>query len=270
MYTLISTHLALYKPTQVKYTFLDTSYYCFFFFFVRLQGRDKKHVVMSFSEFNTTADKVSFNTDVSDKELQDVEREVDMLQEGLKLKSLQEAAAEDEGTRKKATPMGASTVGAVSPNSKSSAKSIFLSGFDPHTTESDIRLFFSPCGTIVRITLLRDKTTGLNKGSAYLEFETPEQAQASLLKDGQSFHGRPLKVAIKRDNIPGFHHRGGASMGGGGYYGAPRGRGGVPPGLQPQQMAAMAMLSMMSGAAPGMGFTPYPTRGRGRGRGRGG
>lgn len=223
---------------------------------------------MSYPDFNTTSDKVSFNTEVADKELQEVEREVDLLQEGLKLRNLQESAAEDEGTRKKSTTLGANTLGAPTLNSKTSAKSIFVSGFDPQTTESDIRLFFSCCGSIVRITLLRDKATGQNRGSAYLEFDTPEQAQAALLKDGQSFHSRPLKVAMKRENIPGYHQRGGGGMGGG-YYGHPRGRGGVLSAMPPQQMAAMAMLSMMNGAAAGMGFTPYPSRGRGRGRGRG-
>lgn len=185
-----------------------------------------------------------FNTNV-DSEIHEMERQVDLLQEELKLKNLQENAAEDEGTRKKTSgPAGGPSRG---------VRSIFVNGFDPRTTEADLRLFFNQCGTISRITLLKDKITGQNKGSAYLEFDTPEQAQAALLKEGQSFHGRPLKIAIKRENIPGYNR--------GGYY-APRGRGmaGNP------QMAAMAMLSMMSGT--GMGFSPYP-RGRGRGRGRG-
>lgn len=173
----------------------------------------------------------------------DLEREVDMLNEERRLKNLQEAAAEDEGVRKKAATSGEVTKG----------KSIFISGFDgARTTEADIRLFFDSCGTITRITLLKDKYSGQNKGTAYLEFDTVEQAQAALLKEGQTLHGRPLKVAVKRDNIPGFHRGGGA-----GYQGR-GGRGGVPP----AQMA-MAMLSMMSG-----GFSPFP-RGRGRGRGRG-
>lgn len=224
---------------------------------------------MSYSDYNGNSDKVNFNTELGDKELQDVEREVDLLQEGLKLKKLQESAAEDEGQRKKAATVGANALGSASLSTKNSAKSIFLSGFDPRTTDSDIRLFFSCCGTIVRITLLKDKATGQNRGSAYLEFESPEQAQAAILKDGQSFHGRPLKVALKRDNIPGYHQRGGGLMMNGGFYGQSRGRGGAPHQLQPQQMAAMAMLSMMGGASP-MNFTPFPSRGRGRGRGRGG
>lgn len=212
---------------------------------------------------------IIFNTTVADPELQQMEREVDMLQEGLRLKNLQETAAEDEGTRKKT--VAAPAAGAAA---KGAPKSIFVSGFDPRTTDADLRLFFSACGVVQRITLLKDKFTGQSKGSAYMEFETPEQAQAALLKEGQSLHGRPLKVAIKRDNIPGYHRGGGAVAAGGaapgGFFAAPRGRGGAGANAMQQQMAAMAMLTMMSGAAAGMGFNPYPTRGRGRGRGRGG
>lgn len=199
---------------------------------------------MSSSDQTGSRTNVSFNTTL-DAELQEMERQVDLLQEEVKLKNLQETAAEDEGTRKKA--------GAVGGSPQKGVRSIFVSGFDTRTTEADLRLFFSGCGTFTRVTLLKDKVTGQNKGSAYIELETPEQAQAALVKDGQSMHGRPLKIALKRDNIPGYNR--------GGYY-APRGRGGNP------QLAAMAMaMSMMSGA--GMGFSPFP-RGRGRGgRGRG-
>lgn len=194
--------------------------------------------------------KVSFNTAL-DPQLVEVERQVDMLEEELRLKSLQESAAEEEGIRKKTAAAGAEN---------KESKSIFVAGFDPRTTEADLRLFFSSCGTISRITVLHDKITGQSKGSAYMEFETAAQAQASLLKDGQSLHGKPLKVAVKRDNIPGFH-RGGFQRG--------RGAG------NPMQMATLAMLSLMGGAAGGGGgFSPFP-RGRGRGgrggpRGRGG
>eukprot|EP00796_Vickermania_ingenoplastis_P005993 gene5993-4298_t len=181
-------------------------------------------------------DQVVFNTNV-DAEVQEMERHVEMLQEELKLKNLQEAAAEDEGTRKKAAAPGTAA---------KEVKSIFVGGMDPRTSEADLRLFFSSCGTIARVTILRDKASGQPKGNAYIEFETQEQAQAALLKEGQSLHGKPLKVAIKRDNVPGFHR-------GAGFY-APRGRGVNP--MQQQLGAAMgaAMLSMMTG---GMGFSPF-------------
>ncbi|EPY37373.1 polyadenylate-binding protein 2 [Angomonas deanei] len=173
-----------------------------------------------------------------------MQRQVDSLQEDLKLKELQNAAAKDEGVRKTATATGKTNT------------SVFVSGMDPRTTDAELKVFFSACGPITRVTVLKDRFTQVSKGNAYVEFETAEQAKAAILKDGQSLHGKPLKVVMKRDNVPAFQRaRGGAP---GGYFPA-RGRG------NPMQAAAMAMMATLMG---GEGYNPYG-RGRGRGRGRG-
>ncbi|KAH8614062.1 putative RNA recognition motif (a k a RRM RBD or RNP domain) [Trypanosoma vivax] len=145
-------------------------------------------------------DGVFFNTEIDpEAELQEMQRQVNDLQEDLRLKTLQETAAHDEGQRK---GTGSSTI---------KNTSIFVGGLDPRTTESDLRVFFSGCGAIKRLTMLRDKFTGQLKGTSYIEFETVEQANIALVKNGQSLHGRPLVVAVKRDNVPAFQRgRGGA------------------------------------------------------------
>ncbi|KPI85973.1 putative RNA-binding protein [Leptomonas seymouri] len=198
---------------------------------------------------------VQFNVEVdAEAELEEMRRQVDSLQEDMQLRTLQESAAKDEGTRKTAV-VAAAHAGAAKTNT-----SIFVNDLDTRTTEADLRVFFASCGTISRVTVLKDRQ-GNPKGTAYIEFDSEEQAHAALLKDGQSLHGKPLKVAMKRDNIPGFMR--GASRGGGGYV--PRGgRGGGNP--MQQEMATLAMLAgMMS-----QGFNPYAMgRGGGRGRGRG-
>jgi polyadenylate-binding protein 2 len=206
---------------------------------------------------------VQFNVEVdAEAELEEMKRQVDSLQEDMQLKTLQESAARDEGTRKTAAVAAAAQAGAAKTNT-----SIFVNDLDTRTTEADLRVFFAACGTISRVTVLKDRQ-GNPKGMAYVEFESEEQAHTALLKDGQSLHGKPLKVAMKRDNIPGFMR--GVPRGGGGYI--PRGgRGGIG-GANPmqQEMATLAMLAgMMS-----QGFNPYSMGrgggGRGRGRGRGG
>ena len=197
---------------------------------------------------------VQFNVDVdAEAELEEMRRQVDSLQEDMQLKTLQESAAKDEGTRKTAV-VAAAQAGAAKTNT-----SIFVNDLDVRTTEADLRVFFASCGTISRVTVLKDRQ-GNPRGTAYVEFESEEQAHAALLKDGQSLHGRPLRVAMKRDNIPVFMR--GVPRGGGGYM--PRGgRGGGNP--MQQEMAALAMLAgMMS-----QGFNPYAMGGRGGGRGRG-
>lgn len=204
---------------------------------------------------------LTFNTEMdADAQLEEMQREVESLQEDFQLKALQDTAAKEEGTRK-STGTAAAAAGAKGANT-----SIFVGGMDPRTTEADLRVFFASCGTITRMTILKDRTTSVPKGTAYIEFESHEQATAAIVKDGQSLHGRPLKVAPKRENIPASQRggRGGPMMNGGFYQGGRGGRGGMAP-----QMAAMAMMASMMGS---MGYSPYggAPRGRGgRGRGRG-
>lgn len=220
---------------------------------------DKKEAPSTEVQFNIELD--------AEAELEEMRRQVDSLQEDMQLKTLQETAAKDEGTRKTAVTAAAAAaqVGAAKTNT-----SIFVGDLDPRTTEADLRVFFASCGTITRVTVLKDRQ-GNPKGNAYVEFESEEQAHAALLKDGQSLHGKPLKVAMKRDNVPGFMR--GAPRGGGGYMprGGRGGGGGLGAGGNPmqQEMATLAMLAgMMS-----QGFNPYAMGrgggGRGRGRGRG-
>ncbi|KAG5498759.1 hypothetical protein JKF63_03047 [Porcisia hertigi] len=198
-------------------------------------------------------DQFNVNMD-AEAELEEMKRQVDSLQEEMQLKTLQESAAKDEGIRK------TSGVTAASAGQAKTNTSIFVGDLDFRTTDADLRVFFASCGAITRVTVLKDRQ-GNPKGTAYVEFETEGQAHAALLKDGQSLHGKPLKVAMKRDNIPAFQRgipRGGAYV--------PRGRGGGNP-IQ-QQMAALAMMAGMMT----QGFNPYNMGrgGSGRGRGRGG
>lgn len=215
------------------------------------------------------ADDVQFNTDVDmDAELEDIKRQVDSLQEDLQLKQLQDTAAKDEGTRKTVAVAAAAASAAPKGNA-----SVFVNGLDPRTTDADLRVFFATCGAVVRLTILQDRNTGRPKGGAYVEFENHEQAQAAIMKDGQSLHGKPLKVAMKRDNVPAFQRGvGGLGRGAGFYPGGGRGARGAGP-MNPQ-IAAMAtmMATMMAGSTAG--FSPYASggsggRGGGRGRGRG-
>ncbi|KAG5496710.1 hypothetical protein JIQ42_03542 [Leishmania sp. Namibia] len=207
------------------------------------QGDHRSEMISSEDQFNVDMD--------AEAELEEMKRQVDSLQEDMQLKTLQESAAKDEGTRK--TAAAAASSGQAKANT-----SIFVGDLDVRTTDADLRVFFSSCGAITRVTVLKDRQ-GNPKGTAYVEFETEEQAHAAILKDGQSLHGKPLKVAMKRDNIPAFQRglpRGGVYM--------PRGRGAGNP--MQQQMAALAVMAgMMS-----QGFNPYNIgRGGGRGRGRG-
>lgn len=208
------------------------------------------------------------NNDAQESELEELQRQVLDLQEDLQVKQAQDVAAKEEGQRK-------STGGAAANVQKNT--SVFVGNCDPKTSETDLKLFFAGCGAIRRVTILKDRYTGAPRGNCYVEFETEDGMNSAATKDGQTCHGRALKVAVKRDTpAPGATPRGGAQgmtgqalqamMRGGG---APmmRGRGGAAAAMQQQMMAGMMMMM----GAGGMPFAPFgaPRGGRGgRGRGR--
>ena len=220
-------------------------------------------------EQQTSQSRASLGLDNSDAEIAEMQRQLAEMQEDLQLHNVNDAAKREEGQRKSGlvAPGGAA---AAAPTRNTS---IFIGNMDPKTTESDLRIFFAPCGPIRRVTMLKDKFTGMPKGNAYVEFEAEDGANAAVLKNNQPCHGKPLKIDMKRDNLP-ASMRGGAG-GAPGAVGqgmpfrgampfAPRGRGAAAQ-MQQQQMAMAAAMMMMGGGA----FSPYGApRGRGRGRGR--
>lgn len=110
------------------------------------------------------------------------------------------------------------------------SRSVYVGNVDYQSTPEQLESFFKVVGVIERITILFDKYSGLPKGYAYVEFETPESV-AKAIEDlhGKEFRGRDLRITSKRTNLPGFRKRGGfrgrgRGRGRGGFRG--RGRGG--------------------------------------------
>ncbi|CAL5054418.1 unnamed protein product [Urochloa decumbens] len=65
---------------------------------------------------------------------------------------------------------------------------------------------FQACGTVNRVTILTDKF-GQPKGFAYVEFLEQEAVQEALNLNESELHGRQIKVAPKRTNVPGMKQR---------------------------------------------------------------
>lgn len=110
-----------------------------------------------------------------------------------------------------------------------SAKSIYIGSVDYDTTPVELQQHFSLCGTVERVTIMTNKTTGQPMGFAYLEFTAPEAAnQAVATLNGSLFRGRELKVSLKRTNILGYTRGRGRGRGfmRGFQRGVPRGRAG--------------------------------------------
>ncbi|KAK3000224.1 hypothetical protein RJ639_023843 [Escallonia herrerae] len=70
-------------------------------------------------------------------------------------------------------------------------------------TPEEVQQHFQSCGTVNRVTILTDKF-GQPKGFAYVEFVELEAIQNALLLNESELHGRQLKVAAKRTNVPGM------------------------------------------------------------------
>ncbi len=121
---------------------------------------------------------------------------------------------------------------------------LYVGNLSYDVTEDDLRDLFAPAGSIKSVTVIKDRDTGRSKGFAFVEMETPAEAQKAIsLFNGKEMQERALTVNIARpkEDRPktgGFDNRrssdrpgmdrprsGGSSSGGrGGSGGKPTGR----------------------------------------------
>ncbi|KAL3698830.1 hypothetical protein R1sor_012906 [Riccia sorocarpa] len=78
------------------------------------------------------------------------------------------------------------------------AHSVCVSNIHFAATKEAIVAHFSPCGEIVRVTILMDPATGKPKGSAYIEFALKEGVESAMNMNDSSLLSRTLKV-IRKD-----------------------------------------------------------------------
>ncbi|KAM7499485.1 hypothetical protein LguiA_023899 [Lonicera macranthoides] len=83
------------------------------------------------------------------------------------------------------------------------ARSIYVGNVDYACTPEEVQQHFQSCGTVNRVTILTDKF-GQPKGFAYVEFVEIDAVQNAVLLNESELHGRQLKVAAKRTNVPGL------------------------------------------------------------------
>lgn len=179
----------------------------------------------------------------ADLELEKLLAEVAEMEEGQKVAEMQQTASAEEGVRK--GPAAAQAV---------KQASIYVGNLDPRANEVDLKAIFSGCGPITRVTIMKDKATQQPKGFAYVEFEKESSVNQAMIKDGQQLHGKPIKVSVKRENVPMFMRAQATAPG-------------AMPGLGRGAPNMSKMMMGMMSAFAGNTFAPY--RG-GRGRGRGG
>lgn len=80
---------------------------------------------------------------------------------------------------------------------------VYIGNIPYSTNEDDLTQFFSSCGDIESVALIRDRDTGRLKGFGFITFITGDAAQKALKLDSQEFKGRNIKVSLAREKAEG-------------------------------------------------------------------
>jgi len=90
---------------------------------------------------------------------------------------------------------------------------VFVKSLPFATTQDEVQQFFSDCGTVENINLLKDRF-GRLKGTGFVRFSTKEAATKAVAKNGKEFGGRTLviELAQPREERPSGFQRGGPSQ----------------------------------------------------------
>ncbi len=92
---------------------------------------------------------------------------------------------------------------------------LFVGNLSYSTTEEELREFFSQAGNIKAVTIPMDRTTDRPRGFAFVEMESPAEAQKAItLCNGQMLGGRQINVNEARP--PEARSSFGGGSGGGG------------------------------------------------------
>ncbi|XP_008658656.1 polyadenylate-binding protein 2 isoform X1 [Zea mays] len=140
----------------------------------------------------------SGGTDPSHAQLQ----ELDEMKRRLK-EMEEEAAALREMQAKVAKDMQDPNATTSENKEEMDSRSVFVGNVDYACTPEEVQQHFNSCGTVNRVTILTDKF-GQPKGFAYVEFVEVEAVQEAIKLNESELHGRQLKVAPKRTNVPGM------------------------------------------------------------------
>ncbi|KAN0004391.1 hypothetical protein ACTFIZ_010537 [Dictyostelium cf. discoideum] len=111
------------------------------------------------------------------------------------------------------------------------SRSVYVGNVDYKSTHDQILAYFQSCGTVNRITILSDKTTGHPKGCCYVEFVNKDSIINAMALNDSFFNERQLKITPKRTNLPYYMRQGVLPPGRGGFRGG-RGRGGIRGGIR--------------------------------------
>jgi RNA recognition motif-containing protein len=95
---------------------------------------------------------------------------------------------------------------------------LYVGNLSYSTTDQSLRELFAQAGTVVEVTLVKDRDTGRSKGFAFVEMSSQSEAeQAIKMFNGYSLDNRELRVSVARpreERSSGGYDRGRSSSGG--------------------------------------------------------
>jgi RNA recognition motif-containing protein len=79
-------------------------------------------------------------------------------------------------------------------------KTIYVGNLEWNTSPEELKLFFSPIGTVTSAEIIKDRETGKSKGFGFVTMENAEQAMIEM--NGKELRGRSLKINEAREKTP--------------------------------------------------------------------
>ena len=120
--------------------------------------------------------------------------------------TFKDAASAENALTLDGTPLGLSRIvvkrkcdGVVGDQSFESFEegSVYIGNIEVLTSEANLENHFQSAGDISRLTILKDKVTGL-RTSAFIQFKNPESVERALELNGSSLRGKNLFIKRKR------------------------------------------------------------------------
>lgn len=98
---------------------------------------------------------------------------------------------------------------------------LYVGNLSYDTIESDLRELISQAGNTISVTLIKDRTTGMSKGFAFVEMDSRDTAQKAItMFNGYMLRERQITVSMARPREErskgGFQQRGRNQKRGGG------------------------------------------------------
>ena len=78
-------------------------------------------------------------------------------------------------------------------------KKIYVGNLSYQTTDEQLKEFFSDCGQVDDVRVIKDRDTGRSKGFGFVTFDSSDAMQASLSKNDTELDGRQLRVNEARE-----------------------------------------------------------------------